>query len=288
MSGTSTGGPDVPTRILIIEDNRANMELMVYLLGAFGYLVSSEYDGEAGIETARRTSPQLVVCDVHMPKMDGYEIVRCFKGDPALRSIPVIAVTALVMVGDREKLLSAGFDGYIGKPIDPESFIGQIEKFLPAILRSHIADDVLTDETQVQGPATATRASILVVDDSPVNRELIRSTLEPFGYVLLLAGSVEQGWERIQDESIDLILCDLHMPGENGFEFIRRIRADARFASIPFLFLSATSGSINDTRRALELGASRFLRRPIEPEKLINELEICLLEHGKRQEWPRF
>lgn len=288
MTGTGTGGPDLQTHILVIEDNQANMELMVYLLGAYGYLVSSEHDGEAGIVTARRTCPHLIVCDVHMPNMDGYEVVRCIKRDPALHSIPVIAVTALAMVGDREKLLAAGFDGYIGKPIDPENFIGQIERFLPAIARSNAAEDAFADEAQAEWPTAATRASILVVDDSPVNRELIRSTLEPFGYVLQLAGSVEQGWERIRHESVDLVLCDLHMPGEDGFEFIRRVRTDARFARIPFLFLSATSGNVNDARRALELGASRFLRRPIEPEKLISELEICLLEHGKGNAWPPF
>ena len=272
----------MPTSILIIEDNPANMELMVYLLGAYGYLVTSEYDGAAGIETAQRSPPDLVVCDVHLPKMDGYEIVRRIKGDPALNGIPVIAVTALAMVGDREKLLNAGFDGYIGKPIDPETFISQIEKFLPAILRSQILTDQLAAVAYAQEPAASKRASILVVDDSPVNRELIRSTLEPFGFVIQLAGSVQQGWDRAQSESIDLILCDLHMPDEDGFEFIRRIRADSRFGKTPFLFLSATSGNLDDTRRALELGASRFLRRPIEPEKLINEIEMCLLEQGKR------
>ena len=69
----------MPARVLIIEDNRANMELMVYLLGAYGYLASSEFDGEAGIEAARRTSPHLIVCDVHMPKMDGFRLVELIR-----------------------------------------------------------------------------------------------------------------------------------------------------------------------------------------------------------------
>ena len=117
-------------RILIIEDNFANMELMEYLLRAFEYEVSAAVDGIAGIELALTTVPDLIICDVHLPKMDGYEIVRRLKEAQALRNVPVIAVTALAMVGDQEKVLNAGFDGYIGKPIDPESFVGQIARFM--------------------------------------------------------------------------------------------------------------------------------------------------------------
>ncbi|HYD78960.1 MAG TPA: response regulator [Paucimonas sp.] len=120
----------MPGHVLIIEDNPANMELMVYLLNAFGHQVSAIYDGAAGIDAAQRSRPDLIICDVHLPKMDGYEIVRRLKTDPKLAGVPVVAVTALAMVGDQEKLLNAGFDSYIGKPIDPEAFVGQIEKLL--------------------------------------------------------------------------------------------------------------------------------------------------------------
>jgi len=123
-------------RILIIEDHPANMELMAYLFNAFGHVPLSAFDGEAGIEAAQREMPDLIVCDINLPKMDGYDVVRNLKDNPALRQIPVIAVTALAMVGDREKLLDAGFDGYVGKPIEPEIFVTQIEKFISPELRS--------------------------------------------------------------------------------------------------------------------------------------------------------
>ncbi|MGZ5884940.1 MAG: response regulator [Burkholderiaceae bacterium] len=116
--------------ILIIEDNATNMELMVYLLRAFGYEPLLAYDGEAGIKLAQQELPNLIVCDVHLPKMDGYGVAAFLKADSNLSAIPVIAVTALAMVGDREKLLAAGFDGYIEKPIEPEIFVSQIEAFL--------------------------------------------------------------------------------------------------------------------------------------------------------------
>lgn len=117
-------------RILIIEDNATNMELMVYLLKAFGHEPLLAHDGETGIRLAQQMSPSLIVCDVHLPNLDGYGVVALLKANPSLSAIPVIAVTALAMVGDREKLLASGFDGYIEKPIEPEIFVSQIEGFL--------------------------------------------------------------------------------------------------------------------------------------------------------------
>src|SRR5471030_46573 len=125
------------TRILVIEDNLTNLELMCYLLTAFGYLLLTAADGAAGVETVRRESPDLVICDIHLPTMDGYQVAGHLKSDPALREIPIIAVTALAMVGDHDKVLKAGFNGYITKPIDPETFVIQIEAFLRPAQRMH-------------------------------------------------------------------------------------------------------------------------------------------------------
>jgi CheY-like chemotaxis protein len=126
----------MPARILIIEDNPANMELMVCLLTAFGHQALLALDGEAGIVMAREAVPDLIVCDVHLPKLDGFGVLRYLKSHPVLAAIPTIAVTALAMVGDRERLLAAGFNGYISKPIEPVHFIGQLEQFLPLALHS--------------------------------------------------------------------------------------------------------------------------------------------------------
>jgi CheY-like chemotaxis protein len=85
-------------RILVIEDNRDNRELMQYLLAAFGHVAISARDGETGIDTARRERPDLVLCDIHLPGADGYEVVRKLRTDRTFDSMPVIAVTALAML----------------------------------------------------------------------------------------------------------------------------------------------------------------------------------------------
>lgn len=124
-------------RILIIEDNATNMELMRYLLQAFGHVALSASDGRQGLIVARYELPDLIICDIHLPKLDGFGVVRKLKDDLCTQTLPVIAVTAQAMVGDRDKLLKAGFDGYIGKPIEPESFVAQVDAFLPTELRSN-------------------------------------------------------------------------------------------------------------------------------------------------------
>jgi len=122
------------TRILVIEDDAPSLELVVYLLNESGYTVVSATNGKTGVEAAQRERPDLIVCDINLPKLDGYGVIRRLKDDKALKDIPVVAVTALAMMGDRSKILSAGFDGYITKPIDPETFVREVTSFLPAAL----------------------------------------------------------------------------------------------------------------------------------------------------------
>jgi two-component system cell cycle response regulator len=117
-------------RILVIEDNAANLELMTYLLEALGHKTLIARNGEEGLQAAYQNTADLIICDIELPKVNGYEVARQLKLHPDLRKIPLVAVTAYAMVDDREKVLSVGFDGYISKPIEPELFVGQVEAFL--------------------------------------------------------------------------------------------------------------------------------------------------------------
>ena len=122
-------------RILIVEDNPANLELMTYLLGASGYPTLSARDGVNGLRIAIEELPDLIICDVQLPKMSGYEMAQQVKRRKDLCGIPLIAVTAFARASDRAEALAAGFDGYLAKPIDPETFIQEIEAFLRPDLR---------------------------------------------------------------------------------------------------------------------------------------------------------
>ena len=122
-------------RILIIEDDMASRELFGYLLGGAGYAASSVPDGAQGLRAAAAEAPDLIVCDLQMPTMSGFEFLAALRADPALRATPVVAVTAFSMPGDRERVAGAGFDGYLTKPVDPATFVASIAAYLPAHLR---------------------------------------------------------------------------------------------------------------------------------------------------------
>lgn len=117
-------------KVLIIEDNEDNMELVVQLLTSAGYEYVWASSGEKGIELALSENPDFILLDIQLPDIDGYEVLRRIREADAIRNVLIIAVTSFAMSGDRERLLGAGCDGYIEKPIDPISFLAKIETIL--------------------------------------------------------------------------------------------------------------------------------------------------------------
>lgn len=118
------------SHVLVIEDNEQNLYLVRYLLQAHGYPSLEARDGPAGIALAKSSVPKAILLDIQLPAMNGYEVAVELRRHEALRSVPIIAVTSHAMVGDRVRALAAGCDGYIEKPINPETFIGEVEEFL--------------------------------------------------------------------------------------------------------------------------------------------------------------
>jgi CheY-like chemotaxis protein len=117
--------------ILVIEDNEDNIRLADYVLRAHDYEPLLATSGAEGLRIALECRPDLILLDIRMPRMDGYEVAARLK-QAGLEGTKIVAMTASAIVGDRERIVAAGFDGYIQKPIEPETFIAQIERFLPA------------------------------------------------------------------------------------------------------------------------------------------------------------
>ena len=121
--------------ILIVEDNQANFAVLDYLLRAHGFHVLAAGNGREALDVLARELVDLVLCDMQMPVMDGYEFARCTRANPRYARLPLLAVTASSMAGDRTRVLAAGFDDYFSKPIDPETFVDAMEHHLPPALR---------------------------------------------------------------------------------------------------------------------------------------------------------
>src|SRR5450756_2445384 len=122
-------------KVLIIEDNPANMKLATFLLQSAGHTVFSATDAEAGLTMARGEQPDLILMDIQLPGMDGLEATALLKRDDATRDIPVIALTALAMKGDEERIRAAGCDGYIAKPLAYRDFLEHVRARLPTASR---------------------------------------------------------------------------------------------------------------------------------------------------------
>ncbi len=113
-------------KILVVEDNRSNMTLAVFLLESVGHSVLSATNAESGLMLARDERPNLILMDIQLPGMDGLEAMALLKQDDATRAIPIIALTALAMKGDEERIRAAGCDGYIAKPIRYPEFLAAV------------------------------------------------------------------------------------------------------------------------------------------------------------------
>jgi two-component system cell cycle response regulator DivK len=122
----------VGRKILVVEDDAQNSYLIGFILEKSGYDVVTVGDGAQAVDAVAAQVPDLILMDMLLPKMSGYDATRAIKSDPRTAGVTIIALTAYSMKGDRERILEAGCDGYISKPIDPETFVSQMEAFMPA------------------------------------------------------------------------------------------------------------------------------------------------------------
>ncbi|MBZ0180600.1 MAG: response regulator [Melioribacteraceae bacterium] len=118
-------------KVLVIEDNLQNMYMITFLLESYGYKVLKAFSGIEGIQKAKVDEPDIILLDIQLPQMDGYTIARKLREIESAQATPIIAVTSYAMPGDKEKALESGATGYIEKPINPDTFISEMEAFLP-------------------------------------------------------------------------------------------------------------------------------------------------------------
>ena len=256
-------------RVLVVEDNPINRDLLEYLLRALGFEPVSAVDGLAGLETARRERPDLVLCDIHMPGLDGIEFARRMKADPALAATPLVAVTALAMVGDRDRILAAGFDGYIPKPIDPTRFLDELRPF--------IARTPTPAATPAPPPPSPRGGElVLVVENEPINLEFKRTLLEQVGFSVIEAVDADGALAIARARRPRLIVSDVELGARSGIELLRAVKADPLLQDTPVLLVTTSRWDDALRDQALALGACGYLRRPVEPQRIVEAVRAAL------------
>ncbi|HVL54366.1 MAG TPA: response regulator, partial [Vitreimonas sp.] len=204
-------------RVLIIEDDPSSVRLLQAYLAESGYEVSVAPNGEIGLDMAQADPPAAILLDILLPRIDGWEVLRRLKSDPLVRDIPVVIVT---VVDERGVGLALGAVDYFVKPIERDALIARLDRH--------------TFTTKVK----ARPVTILAIDDDPASLAMIDATLSPLGFGVQLAPSGKDGLELANRIRPDLVICDLLMPGLDGFEVVGELQADEATAAIPILIVT--------------------------------------------------
>ncbi|HVE65948.1 MAG TPA: response regulator [Thermoanaerobaculia bacterium] len=255
-------------RILVVEDSPDIRVLIRMLLEAAGHDVLTASDGRAGVDAVKAERPDLVLMDLSLPILSGWEAAKEIKEDPAIRSIPVVAVTAHAMHGDRERALAAGCDGFIPKPIDEETFESLVSSYLrkPPAGETSLSEPAPPRATvPVASKRTADGGRILVVDDHAEVAELIRQDLESEGHEVVVAPTPEQVAEiAAGDRQFDLAIVDVMLGPDSGYDLTADLVSRAN-EYLPVLLV--TAGEI-DREKGFAAGADDFIAKPLDASEL--------------------
>jgi len=254
-------------RILVVEDSPDIRVLIRMLLEAGGHEVLTASDGRAGVEAVRSERPDLVLMDLSLPILSGWEAAKQIKDDPSIASTPVLAVTAHAMHGDRERALAAGCDGFIPKPIDGDSFLPLVDSFLrrPEKEGGVLSPEVAGPPSPSSAPATEP-GRILVVDDQAEVAELVRQGLVEEGHEVVVARSLDQAESLSSGEqSFDLAIVDVMLGPNSGYD----LAADLVSRSTEYLPVLLVTAGVVDREKGFAAGADDFIAKPFDARELV-------------------
>ncbi len=272
-------------RILYIEDNPVSGAMLTRRLGLEGHAVQVATDGETGLKVALADRPDLILLDMSLPGMDGWQLVEKLKADPAARHVPVIALTAHAMEGDRERCLAAGCDDYDTKPVDMARLLGKIgARLAEPPPRESPAPGPSTAETRSETPGAP---RVLLVEDDENSRDFLSRRIALEGFTVETAPDGARALERLDHEPYDLVLLDVMLPLLSGLDVLVRIRARWSMVERPVIMVTARDRS-QDVVEALRLGANDYVSKPVDVAVLLarlsTHLRVAALEKELRAE----
>ena len=244
--------------VLLADDSQMIHRHTAPILTDAGYEVMSAMDGIEALELARGRTPDLVITDIEMPRMDGFAVCAAIKGDQALSHIPVLICSALGEATDLERGFDAGADDYLIKPVIPEELITRVKQLF-------------------SGTMPASRERLLVVDDSPALRHYVADCLARQGFEVATAENGKIGLEKALSLKPALIVSDYEMPEMTGFELVHALKRNPDTRNIPVIMLTARE-SRRDMAQMRAAGASAYLVKPFAQDKCVAMVERTLAE----------
>lgn len=260
-------------RILVVDDIAANLRLLEARLNAEYYEVALASSGPEALRRAEDWLPDVILLDVMMPGMDGYEVCRRLKANPATVHIPVVMVTALVDPAERVRGLEAGADDFLSKPVDHATLFARlrallrVKQVLDAFrLRAETANDLGFEPQQRPSDDIAGSVVLLATEDTN-EAELISEVLTAFGVSLHQAGNSAEAWAMLGQGGFDLALLSLSLEGDSGLRLASRLRAQALTRDLPVMLIADTDQRAQ-LLRGFDLGANDHVFRPVDPNEL--------------------
>lgn len=267
--------------ILIIEDNQLNLDMARDLLKRAGFQTLEAEDAHTGIRLAKEKQPNLILMDMHLPIINGYEASKLLKTDPVTQNIPIVGFTALAMEEDQKKAIEHGCLGVIAKPINVDRFAEMVTAYLPVagsvITMPKPTPEIVSEKvvTPTCIPPMSRCYKVLVVDDRHQNRELLEDILKKMGQPSVSARNGQEALYLAKEENPDLILLDIMMPGMDGYEVFDRLKADPSTAEIPVIFVSALNKT-EDIVKGLQKGGMDYITKPLQVEEVVARITTAL------------
>ncbi|QPJ65097.1 MAG: response regulator [Candidatus Nitrohelix vancouverensis] len=271
-------------KILVVDDEPANIDLLVRTLKEDDYTVIAATDGEKALELVKKTKPNLILLDVILPQMDGYEVCKTLKTSPDSNDIPIIFTTSLNDPENIKKGFSMGCDEYISKPFSSVEVRNRVRTHLS--LRDNISRvRLLYSEIKTD----LSKAKVLIVDDIATNIDIVKEILRQEKVDILAAPSATIAQKLVERTLPDLILLDIMMPGLNGFEFCEWLKQRPETQNIPVIFISALN-SPEYIARGFSLGCVDYIAKPFHDKEVLSRVHSHLVIrklHKQMDEWNR-
>lgn len=267
-------------KILIVEDEPVHLNVMKAKLEYEGYGVLVALDGEEGLRMIKSEKPDLVLLDIILPKMDGFDVLAALKKEGI--STPVVIISNSGQPVEIDKAIKFGVKDYLVKAeFNPADVLAKVEKVLgkPSQDNKNHKKDNSSEHGSAALPdfyPKSGKPKILIIEDDKFLRDLIVQKLQKEGFDVLEAADGEEGLKVLGEKKADLILLDLILPGLDGFEVLRRLKSDKNFSTIPIIVLS-NLGQKEDMDRALSGGAEDFMvKAHFTPGEIIAKIKSVL------------